>query len=128
MGYYISIGNVHKNKFNNLVGVEHPATTKGDVIIGNDVWIAENVTIMSGVTIGDGSVIACNSHVVKDVEPYSLVGGNPAKFIKYRFTQDQIEKLLQIKWWNWDDGKINQFVPLLCNNNIDEFIKLAFNP
>ena len=116
---------MHQHKFNNLCGVEHPATTKGDVIIGNDVWIADNVTIMSGVTIGDGSVIACNSHVVKDVEPYTLVGGNPAKFIKYRFTKEQIEKLLQIKWWEWDDSKINKFVPLLCNNNIDEFIKLA---
>ena len=81
---------------------EHTCTTRGDVIIGNDVWIADNVTIMSGVRIGDGAVIACNSHVVKDVEPYSIVGGNPAKFIKHRFTQEQIECLLKIKWWNWD--------------------------
>jgi len=119
-------GHINQNKFNSFNGIGHPST-KGDVIIGNDVWIADNVTIMSGITIGDGSIIACNSHVVKDVEPYSLVGGNPAKIIKYRFTKDQIEKLLQIKWWNWDDDKINHFVPLLCNNNVDEFIKLAFN-
>ena len=78
---------------------------------------------MSGVTIGDGVVIAHNSHVVKNVEPYSLVGGNPAKLIKYRFTQEQIKDLLEIKWWNWDDDKINKFSPLLCNSNIDEFIK-----
>ena len=58
---------------------------------------------MSGVTIGDGAVIANNSHVVKDIEPYSIVGGNPAKLIKYRFTSYQIEKLLEIKWWDWDD-------------------------
>jgi sulfate adenylyltransferase len=64
--------------------------------------------------------------LVKNVEPYSLVGGNPAKLIKYRFSQEQIEKLLQIKWWYWDDNKINKFTPLLCNNNIDEFIKSAF--
>ena len=64
-----------------------------DVIIGNDVWIGSNVTIMSGVTIGDGVVIANNSHVVKNVEPYSLVGGNPAKLIKYRFSQEQIKNL-----------------------------------
>ena len=114
--------NQHIFKFN---GRGHPST-KGDVIIGNDVWIANNVTIMSGVTIGDGVVIANNSHVVKNVEPYSLVGGNPAKLIKYRFSQEQIEKLLQIKWWYWDDNKINKFTPLLCNNNIDEFIKSAF--
>jgi serine acetyltransferase len=80
---------------------------------------------MSGVTIGDGAVIANNSHVVKNVEPYSLAGGNPAKLIKYRFTPEQIEALLKIKWWHWDDSKINDFSPLLCNNNIDDFIKSA---
>ena len=80
---------------------------------------------MSGVTIGDGAVIANNSHVVKNIEPYSLVGGNPAKLIKYRFTPEQIEKLLKIKWWFWDDKKINNFTPLLCNNDIDAFINSA---
>jgi acetyltransferase-like isoleucine patch superfamily enzyme len=119
-------GHIHKNIFNTFNGIGHP-TTKGDVIIGNDVWIGENVTIMSGVTIGDGAVIATNSHIVKNVEPYSIVGGNPAKFIKYRFTSEQIEKLLQIKWWYWDDDKINNVIPLLCNNNIDDFIRLALS-
>ena len=117
-------GHVFKDKFTGFNGLGHPAT-KGDVIIGNDVWIGENVTIMSGVTIGDGAIIANNSHVVKNVEPYSIVGGNPGKFIKYRFTKEQIEKLLEIKWWYWDDEKINKFTPLLCNNNIDEFINSA---
>lgn len=115
-------GHVHQQIFNSFNGYGHPST-KGDVIIGNDVWIGENVTIMSGITIGDGAVIANNSHVIKNIEPYSLVGGNPSKFIKYRFTQEQIEKLLEIKWWYWDDEKINKFIPLLCNTNIDEFIK-----
>jgi acyl-[acyl carrier protein]--UDP-N-acetylglucosamine O-acyltransferase len=78
---------------------------------------------MSGIKIGDGAVIAANSHVVKDIEPYALVGGNPAKHIKYRFTKEQIDKLLNIKWWYWDDEKINKFVPLLCNDNIDDFIQ-----
>ena len=114
-------GSIHQNIFNSFDGEGHPAT-KGDVIIGNDVWIGENVTIMSGVTIGDGAVIANNSHVVKNVEPYSLTGGNPARHIKYRFTNEQIEKLLKIKWWDWDDIKINQYLHLLCNNNIDDFI------
>jgi acetyltransferase-like isoleucine patch superfamily enzyme len=117
-------GHIHKNIFNKVDGVGHP-TTKGDVIIGNDVWIASNVLIMSGVTVGDGAVIANNSHVVKDVEPYTLVGGNPAKFIKYRFTSEQIEKLLKIKWWDWEDEKINRFSQLLCSNNIDDFINSA---
>jgi len=63
--------------------------------------------------------------VVKNVEPYSIVGGNPAKLIKYRFTPEQIEKLLEIKWWYWDYDKINKLTPLLCNTNIDEFINTA---
>lgn len=99
--------------------------TKGNVIIGNDVWIGENVTIMSGITIGDGSVIANNSHIVKNVVPYSLFGGNPAKLIKYRFSKKQIESLLEIKWWNWEDEKIIQFADVLCSNRVDEFIKLS---
>jgi len=118
-------GHINKDKFNIFNGQGHPST-KGDVIIGNDVWIGANVTIMSGITIGDGAVIANNSHVVKSIAPYSLVGGNPAKLIKYRFTEEQIEKLLEIKWWYWDDAKINKFTPLLCNNNIDAFINSAF--
>lgn len=114
-------GHLYIHIFNNFNGIGHPAT-KGNVTIGNDVWIGNNVTIMSGITIGDGAVIANNSHVVKNVEPYSLVGGNPAKLIKYRFSPQQIEKLLQIKWWHWDDEKINKFTPLMCSNNIDNFI------
>lgn len=117
-------GHIHQNVFNTFSGEGHPKT-KGDVIIGNDVWIGDNVTIMSGVTIGDGAVIANNTHVVKDVEPYSLVGGNPAKLIKYRFEEEQIKKLLEIRWWFWDDEKINKFAPLLCNPDIDTFINAA---
>jgi acetyltransferase-like isoleucine patch superfamily enzyme len=118
-------GHIHENIFNNFDGKGSPST-KGDVIIGNDVWIADNVTIMSGVTIGDGAVICNNSHVIKNVEPYSISGGNPCKFIKYRFTKEQIDKLLEIKWWYWDDIKINKFTPLLCNDNIDAFITASF--
>lgn len=119
-------GHIQKHIFTNFDGKGHPKT-KGNVVIGNDVWISENVTILSGVKIGDGAIIANNSHCVKDVEPYSLVGGNPAKFIKYRFTKEQINKLLKIKWWNWSDEKINKFTPLLCNENIDNFINTVEN-
>ena len=80
---------------------------------------------MSGITVGDGAIIANNSHVVKNVEPYSITGGNPAKTIKYRFTKEQIEKLLEIKWWTWDDEKINRYVHLLCNPDIDQFLRAA---
>jgi acetyltransferase-like isoleucine patch superfamily enzyme len=117
-------GHIHQDIFNNFNGEGHPRT-KGDIIIGNDVWIGQTTTIMSGIKIGDGAVIANNSHIVKDVEPYSIVGGNPAKLIKYRFTPEQIDKLLRIKWWDWEDEKINKFTPLLCNNNIDDFINKA---
>jgi acetyltransferase-like isoleucine patch superfamily enzyme len=117
-------GHIHQDIFNNFNGEGHPRT-KGDIIIGNDVWIGQTTTIMSGIKIGDGAVIANNSHIVKDVEPYSIVGGNPAKLIKYRFTPEQIDKLLRIKWWDWEDEKINKFTPLLCNINIDDFINKA---
>lgn len=119
-------GHIHTNIFNSFNGIGHPAT-KGDVIIGNDVWIGENCVIMSGVSIGDGAVIANNSHVVKNVEPYSIVGGNPAKTIKYRFTEEQRRKLLEIKWWDLPTDTINKYSPLLCNNDIDKFIEVFEN-
>ena len=119
-------GHIFTDTFNTFNGIGHPST-KGDVIIGNDVWIGNNVTIMSGVTIGDGAVIANSSHVVKNVEPYSIVGGNPATHIRYRFTQEQIEALLKIQWWNWEDAKINRHVPLLCSGNIDDFIGAVYS-
>jgi len=97
---------------------------KGDLVIGNDVWIGHNATIMAGVTIGDGAIIATNSTVVKDVEPYTIVGGNPAKPIKKRFDDDTIKKLLHIQWWNWNVEKITKHVQLLTSNNVDELLKL----
>lgn len=119
-------GHIHHNIFDNFDGSGHPRTN-GDIVIGNDVWICTNVTIMSGVKIGDGAVIAYNSHVVKDVEPYTIVGGNPAKFIKFRFGPEQRDKLLKIKWWNWTDEKINKYTPMLCTNDIDKFINEVYD-
>jgi len=117
-------GHTNKDIFNSFNGDGHPPINQGglDVTIGSDVWIGANVTIMPGIKIGDGAVIANNSHVVKNVEPYSIVGGNPAKLIRHRFSPEQIEQLLRIKWWYWDDDKINAHVHLLCNENIDKFI------
>ena len=83
--------------------------TKENVNIGNDVWIGTNTIIMSGVTIGDGSIIGINSKVIHDVEPYSIVSGDPAIFIQYRYSKEQIDHLLKIKWWDWTDEKINNF-------------------
>ena len=115
-------GHVHQNVFPGFDGKGHPST-KGDVIIGNDVWIADNVTIMSGVVIGDGAIIANNSHVVKDVEPYTMVGGNPAKLIRYRFSKEQIQRLLEIRWWDWSEERINAFAARLCSGDIEGFLR-----
>jgi len=83
----------------------HPKSN-GDINIGNDVWIASNVSIMSGIKIGDGAVIAAFSHVVKDVKPYEVVGGNPAKHISFRVPEEDIEELIKIAWWDWPKKKI----------------------
>tara|TARA_B100000795_G_scaffold270068_1_gene262450 strand:- start:6210 stop:6728 length:519 start_codon:yes stop_codon:yes gene_type:complete len=114
-------GHIAQNIFNTFDGTGHPVG-KGDVIIGNDVWIGEGASIASGVTIGNGAVIASRSHVVKNVEPYSIVGGNPAKFIKYRFSKENIEKLQNLKWWDWDINKINENIHILCSKNIESFV------
>ena len=97
--------------------------SNGDVNIGNDVWFGENVTVMSGIKIGDGAVIAANSTVVKDVEPYSISGGHPAKHIKYRFSEDVIKRLLEIKWWDIEESKLDIILPYMMSNNIDLFFK-----
>lgn len=82
-----------------MEGKSYP--TKGDTEIGNDVWIGFDATIMSGVKIGDGAIIGSKSIVTKDVEPYSIVGGNPAKLIRKRFSEQRIEELLEMQWWDW---------------------------
>lgn len=97
---------INRNVFGGAI--EKEVLSKGPIKIGNDVWIGTGVQIMSGVTIGDGAVISANSTVTHDVLPYAIVGGVPAKIIKYRFTQEIIEKLLDTKWWNWDMEKINK--------------------
>ena len=114
-------GHINKDIFNSFDGLGNPYGN-GDVNIGNDVWIGQGVSIASGINIGDGCVIASNSHIVKNVDPYSIVGGNPAKLLKKRFSEDNINKLLKIKWWNWDKEKINKNTYLLCCNNINLFI------
>lgn len=96
---------------------------KGDINIGNDVWTGMDVTFLPGVTIGDGAVIAAGSVVTKDVPPYAIVGGNPAKALKYRFTKKQIKKLLKIKWWDWPLWKVYDNIDLIDSENVDEFIE-----
>ena len=95
---------------------------KGDTIIGNDVWIGRESVIMPGVKIGDGAIIGAYSVVTKDVPPYSVAGGNPAKFIKKRFDEELIELLLKIKWWDFEPEKLVQFLPLLCEPDLDKVL------
>ncbi|CQR44685.1 MAG: CatB-related O-acetyltransferase [Thiomonas arsenitoxydans] len=96
----------------NILG--HPST-KGDVIIGNDVWIGSGATIMSGLNIGDGAVLSANACVVKDVPPYHIVGGNPAKSVKQRFDDEIIELLLRLKWWDLPLSNIKNICEKLCS-------------
>lgn len=100
----------------------HPAS-KGDVIIGNDVWIGFNAIILSGVIIGNGAIVGAGAVVVKNVPSYSIVAGNPAKIIGYRFSDETINKLEKISWWDWPEEKVNQALPLLLNSSVEEFIQ-----
>ena len=97
-------------------------TTKGDVVIGNDVWIGQDALILSGVQIGNGAVIAARSVVKEDVLPYSIVAGNPAKHIKFRFSKSEIDDLQDIAWWNWSLSKLEKAWPLLLSSDIKAFI------
>lgn len=99
----------------------HP-TCKGDIIVENDVWIGAKSTIMSGVKISNGAVVGAGSTVTKDVPPYAIVAGNPAKIVKFRFSEKQIESLLKIEWWNWTEDRIKTEAMTLWSDNIDEFI------
>lgn len=92
---------------------------KGDTIIGNDVWIGQNATIMAGVHIGDGAIIGANSVLASDVEPYTIVVGNPAKPIRKRFDDELIELMLQFKWWDKSIEEINSLIPLLSSGELE---------
>lgn len=94
--------------------IKRCAYNKGDVIIGNDVWIGYGAMILSGVKIGDGAVIGAGAVVRDDVEPYSIVIGNPAREKRKRFNDETINKLLAIKWWDWDEEKIKKNLHFLC--------------
>lgn len=103
--------NVYKYDINNK---------KYSTVIGNDVWVGVNAVIMGGVKIGDGAIIGANAVVTKDVPPYAIVVGAPAKVIKYRFSKEQIDKLLSIKWWDWPINKVKELG--IEFKDVDEFI------
>lgn len=95
---------------------------KGDTIIGNDVWIGQNATILPGVHIGDGAIIGANSIVGSNVEPYTIVVGNPAKALRKRFDEELIDIMEKLKWWDKSIEEINNLIPLLTNSNL-EYVK-----
>jgi acetyltransferase-like isoleucine patch superfamily enzyme len=111
-----------RNEIFNNIAIPPKVQTKGDINIGSDVWFGESVTVMSGVTVGHGAVVATNSHVFKDIEPYAIYGGNPAKLIKFRFDKKIIDSFLEMKWWDLPDEMINKILPLLQQEPTMEII------
>jgi virginiamycin A acetyltransferase len=97
------------------------AVSKGDTVIGNDVWIGNSATIMQGIKIGHGAIIGTNALVTKDVEPYSIVGGNPAKLIRKRFDDETIDFLLLLAWWDWPVEKITKNLAAITSGDIKQF-------
>lgn len=102
----------------------HPQS-KGDVVIGNDVWVAREAMILSGVTIGDGAVIGARAVVSRDVPPYTIVAGNPAVEIRSRFPAETVERLLALRWWDWPDERIAKAMPHLLSDRIEAFLDAA---
>lgn len=103
-------------------GLPRPSRSKGDVEIGHDVWVGTEALILSGVSVGHGAVIAARSVVTKNVPPYAIVAGVPARMIRYRFDEATIASLLRIAWWDWSREKIEAALPLLMSNRLDEFV------
>ncbi|WP_270087606.1 type B chloramphenicol O-acetyltransferase [Sphingobacterium sp. SYP-B4668] len=99
---------------------ENGFLTAGNTVVGNDVWIGSEAMIMPGITIGDGAVIGSRALVTKDVAPYCIVGGNPARCIKQRFYDEDIEKLLEMNWCSWKEEHIRQAMPILCSGDIGQ--------
>jgi acetyltransferase-like isoleucine patch superfamily enzyme len=99
------------------------AITRGPIIIGHDVWVGQNAIILSGVSIGNGAVIGAGSVVAKDVEPYAIVAGNPARFVRYRFPAETIAKLQAVEWWGLPDESIKRLEEYFYSGDIDAFIE-----
>ena len=102
---------------------EQGSTEECPVTIGNDVWIGYEAVVMAGVHIGDGAIIASRAVVTKDVPPYTIVGGTPAKKIRMRFDEDTIAQLQELKWWDWSTDEIAHYLPHIMNGDMEELMK-----
>ena len=105
-----------------MANITAACDNKGDIIIGNDVWIGYEAVILSGVTIGDGAIIGTRAVVTKDIPPYTIVGGVPAKPIRKRFDDVTIARLLELKWWDWSEERIKTNLKIIQSGRIDELI------
>ncbi len=105
---------------------KHIVKNPHQIILGHDVWIGHSVTIMGGVKIGNGAVIGANAVVTKDIPPYAVAVGNPARVVKYRFDEETIKKFLAVKWWNWDLKKIADNLPLMTD--VEKFLAAHYSP
>jgi acetyltransferase-like isoleucine patch superfamily enzyme len=132
------VGGLHRTEWVSLYGLrtmlELPGAHedgfthgRGDIVVGSDTWVTNGCTVMSGVTIGDGAVVGTKAVVTKDVRPYAIVVGNPAREIRRRFSDAQVEALLRIRWWDWPTDKVREHVDLLSNPDVDGFIA-RFDP
>jgi acetyltransferase-like isoleucine patch superfamily enzyme len=97
----------------------------GDTVVGSDVWTCAGTTFLPGVKLGDGVIVGAGAVVTKDVPPYAIVAGNPARIVRYRFDEEQIAALLEIRWWDWPKDKVREAVPLLAAQDVDAFIAWA---
>lgn len=105
------------------VGIAGHPKYYGDIEVGSDVWIGYGAKIFGGATVGHGAIVAAGALLTeKNIPPYSIFGGAPAKLIKYRFDAKTIEELLKIQWWEWEEAKIREAMPLLCSNNLSSFL------
>jgi acetyltransferase-like isoleucine patch superfamily enzyme len=108
-----------------FAGIKGHPKTRGDVVIGNDVWLGRECMVMSGVTIGDGAVVGARAVVTRDVPPYGIVAGNPATLVRHRFAPEIVERLLAVAWWSWPPERVDAAVPRLLNGDVEGFLKAA---
>ncbi|MCV6800249.1 type B chloramphenicol O-acetyltransferase [Achromobacter ruhlandii] len=101
-----------------FAGAQNGYLPAGDTVVGNDVWIGSEAIVMPGVTIGNGAVIGTRAVVTRDVEPYAIIGGNPARMIRKRFNDADIAMLLELKWWDWTEAQLQQAMPILTNPSV----------